>query len=675
MKNRSIPLSRHVKILLGLFVLLAIFGCSENSLVSENGTEKNKYFTQAADQTSVKYEAETYSAMSGIQTETCQDAGGGLNVGWIDAGDWLEYTVSASVTGNYTIDFRVAALSASGVLDVAVDGAVLTTLTLPVTGGWQSWQTVTTSTIALTAGNHTLRLKAKQGGFNINWFRLNSIVTSSSSSTTVSSTSKSSTSTTSSINSSSPGALKVQNYQNGPAVQNQVYLRLKLFNTGNSPISLSTIKVRYYFSYQGSTSYHFSCDYSPVGSVNVTGTFGTLPYLETGFTSAAGSLAPGASIEIQSRIWKSDWSNIDNSLNYSYNPTTAYADNSKLTAYVSGLLSWGIEPGSSSSSSSSLSSAVSSSSSSSSSSASAGFITRKVFVINFDPILATKGNQRLHSYAGWSDPYTLTTNYISDLKESSGNYVRFEIYQFTNVNAFPVKADGFQYTESTYLASLANNTGWHQPDGVDYLKIAQDFNLNALVANGTIHEVIIWGGPYFGYYESQMLGNTAYWCNSPGINQPGIPNYVIMGLNYERGVAEAIHSFGHRLESIMSHVYGGWSSGSTINNLWDKFTKFEMIAPGIASCGNVHFPPNGTSDYDYGNMTPVQSDADDWLYNYPEFKGTKRIFDSSEWSSDHRQYLRWWFNHIPRKSGFYSDGKLNNWWEYIVNMNSYPESR
>ncbi len=95
----------------------------------------------------------------------------------------------------------------------------------------------------------------------------------------------------------------------------------------------------------------------------------------------------------------------------------------------------------------------------------------------------------------------------------------------------------------------------------------------------------------------------------------------------------------------------------------------------MAACGNVHFPPNGVSDYDYANTTMVLSSADDWLYNYPNFTGQTRKFNASEWSYDQRLYLKWWYRHMPRLPGRYSDGKLNNWWCYLVDPNGYPESR
>jgi len=41
-----------------------------------------------------KIEAENFSDQSGVQTENCTDVGGGLNVGWIDTNDWMEYPIS-----------------------------------------------------------------------------------------------------------------------------------------------------------------------------------------------------------------------------------------------------------------------------------------------------------------------------------------------------------------------------------------------------------------------------------------------------------------------------------------------------------------------------------------------------------------------------------------------------
>src|SRR5207244_740482 len=99
----------------------------------------------------------------------------------------------------------------------------------------------------------------------------------------------------------------------------------------------------------------FFCDYSPVGCANITGTFVPLSstttadvYVQIGFTSAAGSLAPGAQTgDIQLRINKNDWSLFDQTNDYSFDVTkTTFADWTKATMYRSGTLIWGIGPAS-----------------------------------------------------------------------------------------------------------------------------------------------------------------------------------------------------------------------------------------------------------------------------------------------------------------------------------------
>jgi hypothetical protein len=122
--------------------------------------------------TAIKIEAESYTSMFGIQTETTTDAGGGLNVGWTEPGDWMNYTVNVPSTGAYTVNFRVASLVATGKIELRnAAGTALATLTQGSTGGWQTWVT-RSATANLTAGSQTLRIYYTGAGLNINWFEL-----------------------------------------------------------------------------------------------------------------------------------------------------------------------------------------------------------------------------------------------------------------------------------------------------------------------------------------------------------------------------------------------------------------------------------------------------------------------------------------------------------------------
>ncbi len=85
-------------------------------------------------------------------------SGGGYDVGWMAAGEWLNYTVTVASAGAYTVQFRVASLGAGGAFHLEMNGANVTgRLTVPDTGGWQNWRTVS-APVDLTAGQQVARL-------------------------------------------------------------------------------------------------------------------------------------------------------------------------------------------------------------------------------------------------------------------------------------------------------------------------------------------------------------------------------------------------------------------------------------------------------------------------------------------------------------------------------------
>ncbi len=117
-----------------------------------------------------RVEAEDYMNQSGVQTENCSDTDGGLNVGWIETGDWMEYPIRNNTNSDYfLVSFRLSSPSSTGLISVFLDDVLIGELYVPYTGSWQSWKTVIDN-LKIEQGNHILKIVAKAGGFNINYF-------------------------------------------------------------------------------------------------------------------------------------------------------------------------------------------------------------------------------------------------------------------------------------------------------------------------------------------------------------------------------------------------------------------------------------------------------------------------------------------------------------------------
>jgi hypothetical protein len=103
--------------------------------------------------------------------------GGGYHIGYVAAGEWLKYTVNVATAGKYDIAFPVAATGTSGKFRVEIDGVDATgTISVPATGGWQTFKEIRRLAVNLTAGTHVLRLYVVSSGFNISSMRFTASV-------------------------------------------------------------------------------------------------------------------------------------------------------------------------------------------------------------------------------------------------------------------------------------------------------------------------------------------------------------------------------------------------------------------------------------------------------------------------------------------------------------------
>ena len=115
-----------------------------------------------------RIEAEQFFAMEGIMTEPCTDIGGGENVGYIDPGDYLRYSIEVQNSGPYEITARLAGFQ-DGQLLLLFNDTLSSSIDYTSTGGWQNWDNFST-TLFLEDGSYILEARAQNEGFNINYF-------------------------------------------------------------------------------------------------------------------------------------------------------------------------------------------------------------------------------------------------------------------------------------------------------------------------------------------------------------------------------------------------------------------------------------------------------------------------------------------------------------------------
>jgi hypothetical protein len=109
-----------------------------------------------------------YRPTEGVDIEVCGE--GGYDVGWTAAGEWINYTVNVNTAGAYTLQARVSAPNSGSHFHVELDGINISgTIVVPATAGWQTYQTVSVTTPALSTGTKVMRIVMETGGFNINY--------------------------------------------------------------------------------------------------------------------------------------------------------------------------------------------------------------------------------------------------------------------------------------------------------------------------------------------------------------------------------------------------------------------------------------------------------------------------------------------------------------------------
>lgn len=291
----------------------------------------------------------------------------------------------------------------------------------------------------------------------------------------------------------------------------------------------------------------------------------------------------------------------------------------------------------------------------------------KVLVLNFDPKVDDK-SKTMREELGYAEPRALADEFIQDVALISGNFIKYRVVDWREIDQFPAKKDGFAYTAASYLSAKKGETKWHEPDALDYAKLIASNKFD----EKEVDEIWLFGGPYFGFFESAMAGPRSFRINGDAMSEiPLSKPTAIMGFNYERGVAEMIHNLAHRVEATMSRIYGE-PDYKKLDTPWARFSASSKTASGFAGVGSCHWPPNAEKEYDYGSLNVAWSNADGW-FNYPNVDKRPKPVSRENWGGPdwQRNYLKWWFARLPKLPDKGKDGRVLNWWKYVYQFDNY----
>lgn len=195
-------------------------------------------------------------------------------------------------------------------------------------------------------------------------------------------------------------------------------------------------------------------------------------------------------------------------------------------------------------------------------------------------------------------------------------------------------------------------------------------NLCDYIVNNNIDQVWTWfdvrnpqvdNGGYnseFTIVPSKFIAPLYY----PASHCAGRRTFIFYGLDQNRTVGEALHTFSHGIEGFIPILQTG-------TLFWNGFVGANGPVELTTNCGSVHFPPNGLPGsnglgYDYENTTYVSTKCENWK---PDGTGTATTINCTRWGCTQEGYISWWLQNVPNQGNTltYMGYPVHNWWDFI----------
>ncbi|MDD2995622.1 MAG: carbohydrate-binding protein [Paludibacter sp.] len=109
----------------------------------------------------------------GVDIENCSDAvSNGFHVGWVEDGEWMQYSIQSAEAMTYNVLLRYASQSATARVYIEINGKRASkTVSLSPSGGWSVWKTAAIPNVIVPAGLLKVKIVFETGGVNFNYFQ------------------------------------------------------------------------------------------------------------------------------------------------------------------------------------------------------------------------------------------------------------------------------------------------------------------------------------------------------------------------------------------------------------------------------------------------------------------------------------------------------------------------
>ncbi len=334
-----------------------------------------------------------------------------------------------------------------------------------------------------------------------------------------------------------------------------------------------------------------------------------------------------------------------------------------------------------------------------------GKITVPVVIINYLPTLDGVLLDMQRAPDGYYDLYNSTldrakSKILGDKiveKNVIEEGTRFRDYATNKIDPY-ISIDVVAYI-NVYEVDYSKNPDGNDIQIINWSNLFNKINMKDFVEKNGVKEIWFTAFPKEGYPSVLKQPNPtdkSLWYNMPESNMSSpitgdvsnssrinsdLPiyskTYVVYGFNAHRGADTDLHNRGHQIEAQLSHIDRDliWN-----NAFLPTSTKKEF------RLGNCHWPPNATSDYDYGNKVAVKSDiasyqpsggtyidvnVDTWLgkkYSFP-MTATNIIGESNYDNDAQVKWFIYWWQSIPGLNNTipYNNSTLTNWWDIFYN--------